>query len=565
MKKRFFCLFFLLPLLATAQVFTDVSTSLSQSQAYVGETVALTFSLQTEEKPILQPLRNVYGLKIEFQGENVSTQMTTTIVNGQRNSQTIYQYRFTYLITPEAPGEYIIPKTVVTVGGRDYETSTVKLQVREVEPHPNFRLTLTPDCGSFAYEGQEVSLTVALEIGASIDNLNIRIPFLEGMTIKSSDSNQGEGNIKINDTYVSAHRENQNSERAIFVSQINFLLPLSSDNSSRIFSFEKATASFRAVTSTRESVDFFGRLVEEPQYSTVVIPAQSGQLEIRPLPQPQPENFSGIVGVPQITTEADLQEAYVGDPITYKVIVSGLKTPPTELAPLHKMEKFLQGFRIPQRHSPPLLEEGKAVFVTTIRPLSETVREIPSYECCYFNPQKGAYEIAEGKALPLKVKPSQQVTEEQIEEFSFAAVESKEIDLTPLTNQISSLKEPEELLKIEKRFPFKPLFWVIYILLLLLPLIIVISSLIYKYYKSLPPTLALQRKEFFSKIDKIFHLPPEDQWLSLLELFNQYDFLVEEEVALKEVKKEVEEQLFSQKDRKKGDIDILLRHLENLR
>ena len=53
MKKRFLFLL-LLPSFLTAQAAfpQNVSTSLSRSESYVGETVYLSFSLQTEEKPV---------------------------------------------------------------------------------------------------------------------------------------------------------------------------------------------------------------------------------------------------------------------------------------------------------------------------------------------------------------------------------------------------------------------------------------------------------------------------------------------------------------------------------
>ena len=177
MRRRFLFLL-LLPSFLTAEAAfpQEVSTSISRTEAYVGETVYLSFSLQTEDKPVLKPLRAVLGLKIEYRGENVATQVTTTIVNGRRQTRTLYQYRFTYAITGEKPGVYIIPKTAVSVGGRETETSPVRLTVREIERSENYRLILRAGNGERVYVGESVDLTVELEISSEIGTPEIRRP-----------------------------------------------------------------------------------------------------------------------------------------------------------------------------------------------------------------------------------------------------------------------------------------------------------------------------------------------------------------------------------------------------
>lgn len=527
--KKIVMFLILLPTVLTAQsAFPyQAETSLSQSETYIGQTVYLTFAIQTEEKPVLQPLRSVYGLELEYRGENVSTQMTTTIVNGRRDSKTVYHYRFTYAVTPKEAGVFIIPQTRITVGGTDYPTSPVKLTVKEIEKNSRFRLFLSSDCGDRAYHGQTVTLTVEMEISSDIDSLAIRIPFLKNAEIlpaeaAGSSSGSDAGNVKINDEYYPFRRETAVRDRAVFSAKIRFAARLTDNRTAADCDFSEATATFRAVTATEESVDMFGRPVQNRRYSSVVIPAEGGQLKILPLPQPQPDDFSGIVGRPQFSASADMREAYVGDPVTYRLTVSGIDYLPSDLLPLDKIGSFTESFRIPEHHSPPLKENGTAVFVYTIRPLSDTVTEIPEYNCSVFNPETERYETVTAPALPLKVYPSPSMQVSQVEEFFQGPGEPEAVTLEEIKNRIPAAETGKKVLYRDYRFPYGTAARVLYVLLFAVTTVPLLCVSVIAVRRRRPSTVAIRRRELLKAVREARRLEDPRRIEYLLKLSEEY-------------------------------------------
>lgn len=512
----------------------NAQTSLSRSETYVGQTVYLTFSVQTEEKPVLQPLRNVYGLKIEYMGENVGTQMTTTIVNGRRNSKTVYNYRYTYAVTPIETGTFIIPQTVITAGSSEYKTSPVKLTVKEIGKNENFRLILTPDCGDRAYRGQTVTLSVEMEISSNIDSLEITIPFPENSVLLSPDSAgnpSDSGNVKINDAYYPFKRETAVRDRALFSAQVRFIVDFPGESHSAEFDYGKATASFRAVTATRESVDMFGRTVEDRQYAPVVIPAEQGKLLLLDLPEPRPADFAGIVGKPRLTASADMSEAYVGDPVTYRLTIEGAGNGNIETVPLNKIGDFSSRFRIPEHHSPPLKENGKTVFVYTIRPLSSAVTEIPAYRCSYFNPETERYETAETKPLPLKVNPSPDAGDSQIEEFSAGTNIPDAVSLERLGNRVPAAAGGDRLLRRENRFPYRTVYRLLYGLAYPITLLPLVAAVVCSVRRRNPQSRRERVRAMKKALAALRNSDSPERMMRLFRLTEEYKDLVAESPA----------------------------------
>lgn len=543
----------------------SVETSLSRSEAFIGQTVYLTFSIQTEEKATLKPLRKVYGLQLDYQGENVSTQMTTTILNGRRQSQTVYHYRFTYAVTPLAAGNYLIPQTSVSVGSAELPTTVVKLVAKEAERNDKYRLFLKTDCGKQAYSGQTVELSVAMEISANIDQLVIKIPLPKNCQLLPPDEDEKEseaGNVKINDSYYPFVRESTTKDKAVFVARVRFRVALPDSKTVTEFHFAQATASFRAVASTRESVDVFGRPVQDHRYESVVIPAEEGSLMLLPLPELVPADFSGIVGRPQLSADADLKEAYVGDPITYRLTVSGVSGEILDPFPLHENADFLSRFRIPEHHSPPLKENGRLVFVYTIRPLSAAVTEIPAFRCTVFNPETSRYETVVADALPLTVRPSPNATNSQIEEFFPSAHDPQKVSLDHVIDQIPAVEQGKKLLKKELRFPFRPLFWILYAAAFVLTLVPLTAATVKVCFSRRKTTAKQQHREMRRAVSAVRKSKSPDKAARLLLLTQQFAEAVADIPVLSEETSHLKRLLFSGQPFDEAEIELILKHFE---
>ena len=266
----------------------------------------------------------------------------------------------------------------------------------------------------------------------------------------------------------------------------------------------------------------FGRTVRNHRYASVVIPAEGGQLRILPLPQPQPDDFSGIVGRPRLSASADMQEAYVGDPVTYRLTVSGIDHLPSDLLPLDKVGGFAGSFRIPEHHSPPLKENGTAVFVYTIRPLSDTVTEIPEYRCTVFNPETEHYETVTAPALPLKVHPSPSMQVSQVEEFFQGPGEPEAVTLEEIKNRIPAAETGKKVLRRDLRFPYGTAAHVVYLLLFAVTSVPLFCVSVIAVRRRRPPTVAIRRRELLKAVREVRRFEDPRRIEYLLKLSDEY-------------------------------------------
>jgi len=134
--------------------------------------------------------------------------------------------------------------------------------------------------------------------------------------------------------------------------------------------------------------DFFGR-------SPTVLPIPSDG---------KPRDYRGAVGRYRIITQADTKAVDAGDPVTLRIGVLGdgrmdlVQAPPlsevSELTTGFKVEDPLAGF----------VQDYTKIFVTTIRPRSPDVTEIPPIPFSFFDPEKKAYETVYSDPIPLRGK-----------------------------------------------------------------------------------------------------------------------------------------------------------------
>jgi hypothetical protein len=136
--------------------------------------------------------------------------------------------------------------------------------------------------------------------------------------------------------------------------------------------------------------------------------------DVKPLPQPQPANFNGLIGEYRIESQASATDVHVGDPITLTVTVKGPE--PLEAVPamdFSTLPGFDGAFRTSGEPSIPSIGasgDGRAaVFTTTIRAENDDVTEIPAVELAYFDVSTGKYGVARSKAIPIKVHPTTEV------------------------------------------------------------------------------------------------------------------------------------------------------------
>ncbi|MGA1393042.1 MAG: hypothetical protein ACO38W_07790, partial [Phycisphaerales bacterium] len=174
-------------------------------------------------------------------------------------------------------------------------------------------------------------------------------------------------------------------------------------------------------TSLRQERDFFGRrqLALGGVRPLVATPEVEG-VEVLPLPEEgRPAWFSGAVGDFSIRTRATPLEVSVGDPITLSIEVSDKAGDSAGLAllqppKLEAVEALMAGFRIPAGSLAGEVDGRIKTFNQTIRPVSESITEIPAIPFSWFDPESREYRTAWSEPIPIAVKPTETMSLSQI-------------------------------------------------------------------------------------------------------------------------------------------------------
>ena len=154
-------------------------------------------------------------------------------------------------------------------------------------------------------------------------------------------------------------------------------------------------------------VDDFGR--SQRKY------AQSDVVDVRVVGVPsggRPDGYQGLIGEFAAQTDGSNTKVNVGDPIEFRLLVTGPD-------PMIGLEKTLDaqslaksGFRV----SPDGWREvernrsGERLFSTTIRATDDSVTQIPAIRLPAFNPETGAFEVFASNPIPLEVRSVRTVT-----------------------------------------------------------------------------------------------------------------------------------------------------------
>jgi len=104
----------------------------------------------------------------------------------------------------------------------------------------------------------------------------------------------------------------------------------------------------------------------------------------------QPADYRGAVGKYQIIAQTEATSVSAGDPITLRIGVV-------------EIESLTNDFQVTDQSLAGFVQDEAKVFVTTIRPRIEDVKEIPAIPFSFFDPDKEAYQTVYSKPIPIDV------------------------------------------------------------------------------------------------------------------------------------------------------------------
>lgn len=368
-----------------AQAQAPITAKLDRSTVAADDQLVLTVTVSGDFLTIPQP--ELPDMDFVVVGSSKSTQVS--IVNGKMTSQGVFIYR----LQPLAEGALEIPPVSVNIGGQVFQSDPVEVEVlaggAQISPPPTEPNSGTPHSSA----GQDYF------VEAEVDN---DTPYLGQQVIYTFRLYQA-----IN-----------------FFGQPDYRPPSFTDFwSSDILDQPHYNADVNGrnylVTEIRTAVfpANLGQITIEP--SRLVIPgglfnpdvkleANPVTVNVRPLPENPPDDFSGAVGQFQISASLSDDKTKVNEPLMLVVEVEGVGNIETITEPpLPEMTdwRFFESQSSTSVDTSDGVLQGMRRFERLIVPGRAGEQEVPPIRFSFYNPQADEYQTAQTGPIPVTVLP----------------------------------------------------------------------------------------------------------------------------------------------------------------
>lgn len=401
-KKKILLILSLISIAVTSAMAQQMTVIVSP-QVPVGQNFAVTYRLTgaTDGKidaAKIQGCQFIYGPAIS----SMSSYSATS--RGVTSSSTV-EYTYTYKALKE--GTYTVPAGVATVNGKRVSSSTRQIKVVSASNAPGSQASQQPRGVQFddpftqsadrpvgsndlfvkiilnkstAYEQEAIECTIKLFTKYGIESfIATKQPSFDGFLIQEVDFNQP---VVQTETYNGQRYMTALLKKCIIFPQKSGRLTINSGN-------------YNLDVIQYDKVDFGIFQSVAPRSRTIQVNSNSASIDIKPLPEPKPANFSGAVG--RFSADARLvgNSFKTNDPGTYILNISGSGNIKYLTAP---DIKFPSEFEMYTPKTDIKAEVAGATVSGTFKvdytfiPQSVGDFEIQPAEFVYFDPSTGRYE-----------------------------------------------------------------------------------------------------------------------------------------------------------------------------
>ena len=408
---RSFIIVLLLCVIGGAKVFAQETkfTASAPSVVEVGEQFRLSFVLNKQGENLQVPTLQGFDL---LAGPSLSTSFNTSIINGKMEQSS--EYTYTYVLEAREEGEYTVAPATITVDGKEYKSSPLKIKVIKGSDKPKGNnnasssgiredrgsSTITDDdlflrmevSRNSLYVGE--SLTATLKVYARVNLVDVqgkKIPPFDGFLTED---------VKIPQIRLEREEYNGKIYDRVGVLQKTILFPQHAGTLT-IDPYELICVVRQRVAGRSNSIfdDFFG----QSRDVRVICKSKPVKITVKPLPEAgKPLGFSGMVGTLAMTTSTSTDTLRANDALTYKVVLRG--TGNMKLLEAPKIS-FPHDFDV---YDPKVIKDmngtsGTVTFEYLVIPRYAGEYKIPAVQYSYFDPQSGTYKILTGKEYTVRV------------------------------------------------------------------------------------------------------------------------------------------------------------------
>jgi len=402
-RKLFCSLAFLTALCMPALLSAEVvfRAELGQTRLRVGERTMLSVSIEGDinpngglELPNLSPYFRVEG---QF-GPSVSTEMS--LINGRMTRRVSVQYQ--YQLLAAKTGSFAIPRIAYRSGGQTYFTAPVQVEILEPQSAdqavPGSSKNWAPPQDPYLkieLDKKEVYVGEQLRVGwylyYQMDLYNLKLAANPALAEFKVMELEKVSRLSPVEKYFQAMPWN------VAFLQSLALYPLAAGKAT-VGSVE---ISYQSQSSPR---DFFGMPIGQAG-SAVSEPVA---ITVKPLPEPAPPDFTGAVGHFELAALLAKNQVRRNENNQLKVEIVGDGNPDYILEPKLNMP---QDFEIypPETKLETAARAGKLFAVKKFEYVlvarKEGEFELPAISFRYFDPEAGAYKLAQSRAMRVRVEP----------------------------------------------------------------------------------------------------------------------------------------------------------------
>ena len=431
-------------------------------------------------------------------GPSTYTSTEYQFINGKSSHSVTTTY--TYLIMGKKAGEYSVSPSTATVDGKIYKSNALSIKVLPPDakqPKNSGEQAIVSQSSKIDSESlfvkahlsksslrEQEMATLTYKLYAKVDVVNltdIKLPDFQGVMTYDIDVKNAQ-NI-----------ENFNGQN--YVTYVIKQVLVSPQKSGKIsIAPMKCTVVVRQRQNIRDPRSFFGSYSTyqdvEKQLST-----QSLSINVSPLPEPRPTDFSGAVGSLSMSSSISATEVDANQSITLKINIKGQGN--LKLIPTPKVE-FPTDF---EQYDPKVDNQfsistsgfsGSKTIEYLVIPRHKGEFEIPAVKFTYFDLSSNSYKTLSTEAYRLKVNKGngqmQSVVYQNVDKQSVSQV-SSDIQYIKIGDlNIRSAKTP---------FATSSRFWI----MLLLPLVVfVVLCIVFQKKAKENANLALMRNKKANKV-----------------------------------------------------------------
>lgn len=309
-----------------------------------------------------------------------SKQSNVSIINGLRKEYNYLISLYKFEMDPKPKGKHVLKPITVSIGGKIYQTKRHIYEITSAEESSHFRLTALYEGPETLYPGHKIKLIYRITYNLSLEPTYQYFPLLEKDYFR-----------KIGEKVVRTYNQG-NSRVQEIIQEVEVEKP-------GIYSFEESV-----IEAFGFYEDFFGRRsYKEPKLKAIAPPLT---IQVQDFPKEnQPLSFNGAVGSYRFFVRLlNEHPVMVGDKLQLEIkIIGDQNISNIELPDFSKQSGFKGNFRMSDLPPVGKVMGPQKVFIYELRPMSSYIKEIPSMEFSFFDPETKKYETVSSPPIPIIV------------------------------------------------------------------------------------------------------------------------------------------------------------------